>query len=287
LKKLKFFFSTLILLATLFVAGCKSTPAANTVNALDLLDTKSGFYIAVPTQADPELLKRIIINNVEDISEKDVDSIIKRVNKIYCGLNRTKRNTEFQASIDANVPVNLVSKALTKKKGWNKTSYKTPIDSTYDIYNKDGVDVSVPSGKNICIGRDVYYMLDTYSELVLEPSDEHTLDAQVFAFLNGAEDEIRFYANKPQSFLTILTGTNLNLQLIDVWGAFAQDPDNENQYILDLDFNFKNEKFVKTGKALLTLAFGLTAKESSNNKNELIISGIQISKDSLYKLLVL
>ena len=48
-------------------------------------------------------------------------------------------------------------------------------------------------------------------------------------------------------------------------------------------FNFKNEKLAKTGKALLTLAFGLTAKESSNNKNELIISGIQMSKEALYK----
>ncbi|MDY4831202.1 MAG: hypothetical protein SO161_01595, partial [Treponema sp.] len=102
---------------------------------------------------------------------------------------------------------------------------------------------------------------------------------------NGAENEIRFCANKPQSFLTILTGAKLDLKLKEVSGVFVQDDKHENQYILDLKFHFLNDKYLKAGKTLLTLAFGLTNSQSIIvGNNELQIKGIKLDKNQLIKL---
>ena len=58
--------------------------------------------------------------------------------------------------------------------------------------------------------------------------------------------------------------------------------------LLDLDFNFKSDKFRKAGRALLTLAFGLTNSQAEEiDFSELKISGIRIDKQQLYKILVL
>ena len=114
------------------------------------------------------------------------------------------------------------------------------------------------------------------------------LEPELTSYLKGAENEIRFYANKPQSFLTILTGAQLDLKLIDVKGAFRTDPKHPKQYFLDLDFQFKNGTFLKAGKSLLILAFGLTnSQEEIIGDSELIIRGIRLDKEQLYKLLSL
>jgi hypothetical protein len=115
-----------------------------------------------------------------------------------------------------------------------------------------------------------------------------SLPQHLYSWLEGAENEIRFYAVKPQSFLTILTGSNLDLKLFDVQGAFFTDENFPSQYVLDITFNFKNSKYLKAGKTLLTLAFGLTDSQSITiNDNSLEIKGIKISKEQLYKLLIL
>lgn len=268
-------------------AGCKSSPEANTVDSLLLLDNKSSFFIAIPKNADRELVNRIIKNNVDGISDKDCKTVVDRIDKIYCGLNRTKRSTEIQASLSVNIPTAYVSKVFTKKGGWQKSKYKTPYSVEHDLYSSSEIDVSVPSSSNLCIGRDVESMLDKFDDVKINGNLQSDLDETVYNFLRSAESEIHFYANKPQSFLTILTGTNLNLQLNEVSGTFKVDENHDNQYIVTLNFVFKSEKFAKAGRGLLNLAFGLSAEESESDKNELVISGIKISKESLYKLLVI
>ena len=62
------------------------------------------------------------------------------------------------------------------------------------------------------------------------------IDKNLADFLNGVKDEIRFCANKPQSFLTILTGAKLDLKLKEVSGIFVEDEKHQNQYILNLKF---------------------------------------------------
>jgi hypothetical protein len=281
------------ILFLLLLAGCKSAPAGRPVDALELIDKQSSFYIAVPRAADNVLIERIITGFYEGASEADAKMIADRVNKVYCGLNRSRNGTEVQASVDGNIPLKYIPKALNEKQGWVISDY-TPAESIskYKIYSGP-VEMSFPSAKIACIGRNLEGMLDKYDMLFKLPADDTTalysdLDEELTNYLKGAESEIRFYANKPQSFLTILTGAQLDLKLIDVKGNFTTDPKHPNQYFLDLDFRFKNGTFLKAGKALLTLAFGLTnSQEEIIGDNQLIINDIRIDKQQLYKLLSL
>lgn len=275
-----------------FVA-CKSAPVSVEVRPLDILDEKSSFYIAIPKDVDSILVQSIIQNNVNGISEKNAKLICDNINTIYCGLNRSKNKTTIQASIDASIPQKYVSKVLNKKNGFTSSKF-IPEKSTneYVIYSNDALDISFPSSKIACLGRNVENMITNYDVIFSTAQSDYLsneyspLDSDLYDYLAGAKDEIRFYANKPQSFLTILTGTNLDLRLIDVSGSFVVDSKHDNQYLLNLHFNFKNEKFLKAGRAILMLAFGLTDSQSEINGNHFYVKGIKIQKEQLYKILV-
>lgn len=278
-------------------AGCKSVPAAREVNAIELLDDKSAFYIALPSSADPKIIERIIKNNVPGISDSNVKLICEKINKVYCGINRSKNQMEFQSVLEGNIPVNMMSKVLSKKNGWTSKSVKSGENQLeYKLYNisneKINLDMAFPSNKIACIGRNVQDMIVRYDTLVNLPVENNQLDTlideELTEYLTGSDNEIRFFANKPQSFLTILTGVKLDLKLKSVKGAFIQDVNHENQYILNLHFDFLNEKFLKAGKTLLTLAFGLTNSQSIVIGTDILeINGIKLDKEQLYKLLVL
>ena len=101
--------------------------------------------------------------------------------------------------------------------------------------------MAFPSDSIACIGRNIEGMIDKYDSLSKlpffgNPEIKSDLDPELVSYLKGADSEIRFYANKPQSFLTILTGAQLDLKLIDVKGSFVADPKHDNQYLLNLDF---------------------------------------------------
>ena len=101
MKKLSIVASVMVFF---LLAGCKSAPAGRPVDALELIDSESSFYLAVPKAADNVLIERIITGFYEGASESDAKMITDRVNKIYCGLNRSKHGTEVQDSIDCSIP---------------------------------------------------------------------------------------------------------------------------------------------------------------------------------------
>ena len=273
--------------------SCKTLPQGRKVNAIELLDDRSAFYIAIPKKADSDLIERIIENNIDKIPESQAKAIAQRIDKAYIGINRSRNVLEFQAAIDASIPLNYIPKVLNEKNGWEVSKYAPEqSQSVYPVY-KSKISISFPESKIVCLGRNVNYMIDRYDMLCKMPEDTENhiyseLDEQLIGYLKSAEDEIRFFANKPQSFLTILTGTNLDLKLFDVKGFFVTDPNFDSQYLLSLEFNFKNEKFLKVGRGLLILAFGLTdSQEEIIGNNILKINGIRIDKNQLYKVLVL
>ena len=278
----------------LLLAGCSSVPAGGRpVDPLELIDADSSFYMAIPKAADNVLIERIITGFYPEISDSDAKMIADRVNKVYCGLNRSRHGTEVQASIDGNIPQKFLPKVLNAKKGFVVSDY-IPSGSavSYKVYSGQ-VEMTFPSDKIGCIGRNIEGMLDKYDSLSKLPADDITelysdLNKDLTSYLKEAETEIRFFANKPQSFLTILTGAQLDLKLIDVKGSFKTDPKHQNQYLLNLDFRFKNGTFLKAGKTLLVLAFGLTnSQEEIIGESELIIHDIRMDKQQLYKLLSL
>lgn len=285
-----------ICLFSLFIFGCKSVPTLAPVDPLDLLDNESAFYISIPSSVDPELISKIITNNVEGMSAEDAQKTSEMIKKVYCGMNRSRKGTDYQISMEADVPVKYIPKILTEKKGWGISTFK-PENSTsdYKIYSMDQMDISFPSGDVACFGRDLTGMLAKYDYISTTPVEEAAiedvyysdLDPDMHDWLKEAETEIRFYANKPQSFLTLLTGAQLDLKLFYVKGAFYVDENFPEQYILNLDFMFKNEKYRKAGKTLLTIAFGLTDSQSIViETNELQINGIKLKKEQLYNLFI-
>lgn len=285
--------SVILLGFTSLLAGCKSAPAGRPVDPLELIDDKSSFYIAVPKAADTVLVERIISGYIKQAAPSDAKLIASHVDKVYAGLNRSKNNIEFQAAVKGKIPRKYLPRVLNEKNNWHSLDY-TPENSvnSYKVFNGE-ISLSVPEEYLACIGRDVTAMLDKYDSLAALPAEDTTelyssLDEELTSYLKGAENEIRFFANKPQSFLTILTGAQLDLKLIDVKGSFVTDPQFPSQYFLTLDFRFKNGIFLKAGKTLLTLAFGLTnSQEEIIGDSELIIQGIRIDKQQLYKLLSL
>ena len=279
---------------SVFVAGCKTVPVSRTVRAIELLDDESAFYIAIPSSADSDLVQKIIKSYVPSLSDSNAKMICEKIDTVYCGISNKKNHMDFQCVISGNIPVNMMPKILTKKNGW-ETSKIIPQDSStqynlYSISNENfSIDMSFPSANLAVLGRDVPKMIGRYDFLSKLPTDDFELNTiiekNLADFLNGAENEIRFCANKPQSFLTILTGAKLDLKLKEVSGVFVQDEKHENQYILNLKFMFKNEKYLKAGKTLLTLAFGLTNSQSIIvETDELQINGIKLDKNQLIKL---
>ena len=279
---------------SVFVSGCKTVPVSRTVRAIELLDDESAFYIAIPSSADSDLVQKIIKSYVPSLSDSNAKMICEKIDTVYCGISNKKNHMDFQCVVSGNIPVNMMPKILTKKNGW-ETSKIIPQDSStqynlYSISNENfSIDMSFPSANLAVLGRDVPKMISRYDFLSKLPTDDFELNTiiekNLADFLNGAENEIRFCANKPQSFLTILTGAKFDLKLKEVSGVFVQDEKHENQYILNLKFMFKNEKYLKAGKTLLTLAFGLTNSQSIIvETDELQINGIKLDKNQLIKL---
>ena len=131
-------------------------------------------------------------------------------------------------------------------------------------------------------------MLSAFDAHAYGGSLSHNVSDALFDWLDAPGSEIRFYAPNPLSFLTILTGTNLNLQLNYVKGAMTVDSAHKDQYLMSIVFDFNNKNVVRAGEAMLALAFGLTnAQTTRNSPTNITVSGIRINKRQLYKLFVL
>lgn len=306
MKKYSFcLFLPSIFLAALFL-GCKTLPSTaiqKEVNALELLDGKSAFYIKIPSDVDRDLISKMVLSNIKDISESEAGQIASRVNTVYAGLSRKFSKSEIQIAASCDVPEILLPHIFSVKNGWKlrKLSFAEKMPANvYGIYNNGSLDVSFPSKKIACIGRSVEQMLARYDTILSgdddssaeniseETTKSNSPDSSVYDWLSSGENEIRFSAVAPQSFLTVLTGANLNFKLVYVRGKMVNDPKNDFQYLMDLEFEFVDKKFVPAAKGALSLVFGLTdSNVILETPTHLAVTRIKIEKNALYKILVL
>ena len=265
------------------------------VKAPDLLNNKKNFYISIPSSVDPELIKFIIKNNIENISESDVNEIVSRIDRAYAGLNADNKNPRLQLAIDSDIPVKYIPKILTKKNGWEVKEFTGPTSQAkYGIFTQQEIVMAFPSDKLTLLGEDVEGMLTQYDEVHAIPAEDsigltyENIDKLSYSWITESSSEIRFITNKPETFLLMLTGQKLTLQLNTVRGSFVCDPKDANQYILDFIFEFNNEKAAKAGKVMLGFAFGLAdGSDNSLKPTEVKIDGIKLSKKQLYDILSL
>lgn len=294
-------FSFLVLFSILFFClfSCKSLPLPQeNVRALELLDNKSSFYLRIPASMDKDLIEKILRNSVQGLSQKNAASVVERIDTIYVGMIRNRKGTTFQLSADCDFPKIVLDNALTKKNGWEKEPLtlknREGKNVSYQIFKNQSLKLSSPSEHIVCLGRDVLNMVEHYNSLYNENLDDgyENLLQDAYEWLSyedGMQDnQVRFYAQKPQSFLTLLTGARLNFQLINVRGAMENDPLSDNQYLLRLEFEFKDSRTVPAARGALSLAFGLTdSNVFMESPTHLVVSDIRIEKQSLYRILVL
>ncbi len=297
LKKFNFLVLFSILFFCLFSCKSLSLPEEN-VRALELLDNKSSFYLRIPASMDKKLIEKILRNSVQNLSPKNAASVVERIDTIYVGMIRSRKGATFQLSADCNFPKIVLDNALTKKNGWEKEflslKNKEGKNVSYSIFKNQNLKLSCPSEHIVCLGRDVLNMVERYNSLNNENLDNgyESLMQDAYEWLSyedGIQDnQVRFFAQKPQSFLTLLTGARLNFQLINVRGAMENDPLSDNQYLLRLEFEFKDSRTVPAARGALSLAFGLTdSNVFMESPTHLVVSGIKIEKQSLHKILVL
>lgn len=288
----------ILIAAGIFSVACKSTPFVSEVDPLDLIDSRSAFYIRIPKDVDSNLISRMLQNNLEGLSEIDAQKVAERIDTVYLGLKKSKKSVEFQISSLCSFPKIAVSSAFSKKNGW--TSDKLILEGSdkknvsYTVYNNSGILAAFPSENIALIGNSVPAMVERYHNISqnIEFEDISLLDENIRGWLsyeNGFHDgQIRFYASKPQSFLTTLIGANLNFKLIYVKGFLKNDLKNENQYISELEFEFRDPRVVGAAQAMLEVVFALTDSSVKRiTDTHLIVSGIRINKNQLYKILVL
>lgn len=280
-------------------AGCKSAPVmVSEVDPLDLMDNNSSFYLRIPSNVDPDLISHMLQNNLKNLSESDARRIAARIDTVYIGLNKSKKSTDYQISTLCNFPKVAISQAFSKKNGW--TSDKLNLDGAdgknveYTVYQNSGLLASFPAVTVACMGRGVPSMVETYHNLSQKISDPSKvpLNQEVknwLSYENGIPDyQVRFFASKPQSFLSMLTGANLNFKLVYVRGILENDPKSDNQYLMQLEFEFREARMLPAAKAMLSLAFGLTDSDVQvTSDTHLCISKIKINKKQLSKILVL
>ena len=298
MKKHNIFAAAVLSALLAAVSGCKSVPkSAVRVDPLLLLDNESSFYLRIPSSADEKLISRVVQGAVKGISESDARLISSRIDVVYAGLNKKRTKTDYQIAASCDFPKAAVSKAFSRKNGWTKDSLLlndgdgNPVE--YGIYSDRRILASFPGQMTACAGRNVPSMVETYHNAYynLSPSAS-VLDENIYSWLcfdsENPDGKIKYYASKPQSFLTMLTGAVLNFNLVYVRGSIESDPKRDDQFVMDFEFEFRDKKFVPVARGSLAVAFGLTDSDVYlETPTHLVVSNIKISKEQLYNILVL
>ena len=280
-------------------------PRGRKVEALSLLDNQSNLYFAVPNNVDNELIEKIISDNVSGLAKHEIERIISRVNTAYIGINTSKKaffSDSVQVAIDGNFPRKMIPKFLNKKSGWDVIMCSSAEAKKHPNYTKtvissleNYISVSFPANNVACMGRNIEQMLGRFDTLSLPDFEEQLLsledslmstDEYFYNYLLDAKDEIRFFANNPKSFLSTITGVNLDLKIVTVAGAIVKDEENPVKYKVKFIFKFSNNKYLKAGRALLKLALGMSNSEvEDGDDSELIVQNVHINKEQIMKLL--
>lgn len=280
------------------LAACKSAvPVYDKVDVLSLLDNRSSFYLRIPTAVDSEQFEKILQAKVQGLSDNNARLITQRIDTIYIGLERNRKGTEYQLAASCNFPKVAINSAFSKRNGWNVDPLildsKNGKTSRYEIFEKRGLFAAFPDNFTACTGYNVPSMIEKYHNIVnLQSEKNDCLNKNVYDWLcyeNGIpDDNIKFFATRPQAFLSMLVGAQLNYQLNYVCGSICNDPKNNNQFVMEIQFDFINRRIIPAARGALMLALGLTdAQVSSSTETNLTISNIKLNKKQLYQLLLL
>ena len=296
-----------------FVAGCKSVEVVRPepemdVDSLLLLDNKSSVYLRIPANVDENLISRILQNSVQGLSPSGGAFIAEKIRIVYAGISRSRTSTSFQLVADCSIPSSLARHAFSEKNGWSEEHIALKSgendERLYSIYTANDISLSFLGDSKVCAGRNIDKMIEKYHRLAFPFEDassgeNNTLSKGVDSLKNGAyqylfydkenpDGTIRFFTPRPQSFLPMLIGSTLNFNLVYVCGELFPDKKNSDQIIMQLELEFKDEKYIPFGRGVLSVSFGLSESDVYlETPTHLIVKNIKISRDQLYRIFVL
>lgn len=268
--------------------GCKTLPKTQKgeLSPLDLLDSNSAFYLKIPADMDSSLTVKVLQSVVDELNEGDARELAIRLEVIYAGLYKHYNDVTFQIAAVSNIPQKYLPYIFKKKDGWEKE--KIMLKKNYNIYSREKITLAFPDKSLTVAGRNVREMLNVY-DTHGKRDEPYGLRADIKSFLQDGKNEIRFYALRAQSFLTNLTGVKLNLKLKSISGNVVKnDAEDNGGFLLNMNFSFEDEQFVKIAKAALKLAFSLSENSITQvDALNIKIEGIQIDEKNIKSFLSL
>lgn len=272
-----------LLLLLLFIS-CKTIPTAKRIEPIDLLTSDNNVLFSLSATQNQEVVNKLLLNSAQGISETDVSKLTKKLKTIYCGLNLNTNKIQIIAY--TNISNKYLPSILTEKNGWITEDLQFE-DSPfiYKVYKNNQIELTTYDNNVICAGNDVKNMLYNYDLKFLTFNfDDRNLDSDIYEWIEKPGDTIKFYTNNSKSFLSMITNNLLDLDLMDhMKGELVASSEDKDFFQMKLIISFKNEKFRKAGKSIISIALKpLNVDIELSGDSDLIVKNLKINKEQIY-----
>lgn len=283
--------------------SCKSPAVeAVSVDPLALIDRDAALYLYIPVQSHLPLVTKALAS-LSGMSEKDAEKIAARTETIYIAEESTRSKDVFQLAAKGSFPATLAKLAFTQSNGWLSASADgLAVPYTYYKNPQSQLQIALPSTANALVSYAVEPQLALYDGELAAKADGLTdtaqtagipagFDKNAYEFLTtGNPDDIRFYERKADSFFQDIVGVNLKLPLKSVCGVLENSKKTDQGYYVQLilEVNEANATPAKM-KALVAgmkiAMFGIPAKVTQTGSSRITIVDLEISKETLLKII--
>ena len=292
MKRFSFYFAFGLLLS-LVLFSCKSTPDAQPVEPLNLIDATAPVIIYIPATSNRSFVEYAMVL-MAGMSEKDSQTIASRTKNIAIS---TDSSGSFQIALEGSYPKIGINIALSEKKGW-KSSLTTDTTLPVTFYSSEqyGIQVGNPDSSTLVAGQSVSPMLKRYeneqhrlilaSQGVEDSIEENPLDASIYEFLKDNKDvEIRFYSQNPSAFLNKFLGKAVSLGLNNLSGSLIESKADKT-FALKLDLELSTNAVAKAAVKILKIAlFPIPAKIIQTGETYVQVTDISLTYNQLIKLI--
>ncbi len=274
-----FFFS-------LLAFSCSSTPEAEKVEPLSLVDPSAPLVIYIPAGRNRAFVE-YALSQMAGLSEKSSSTVAERTD---CIAVSTDSSGAFEIASSGSYPKIGINSAFSEKNGW-KSSRSNQTDFPFNIYSSEKYDIQVssPDTSLIAAGRYVSPMLRRYENerrLAVTGSEAegggNDLDSKIYDYLRGGdENEIRFYSSNPAGFISKFLGKTVGLGLNSIRGSLVQ-AEADNTFALDLELELSDRAVAKAAVKILKLAlFPVPAKIVQTEETDIKITDISLTYSQL------
>lgn len=283
-----FVLAAVVLFFSLLAFSCSSTPEAEKVDSLSLVDPSAPLVIYIPADKNKAFVE-YALSQMAGLSEKSSSTVAERTDSIAVS---TDSSGAFEIASSGSYPKIGINSAFSEKNGW-KSSRSSQTDFPFSIYSSEKYDIQVssPDTSLIAAGRYVSPMLRRYeNEMRLAATGTESeygsvLDSKIYDYLRGGnENEIRFYSSNPAGFISKFLGKTVGLGLNSISGSLVQ-AEADNTFALSLEMELSDRAVAKAAVKILKLAlFPVPAKVVQTGETDIRITDISLTYSQLLSL---